>query len=106
MFAVFGRRGHINLAINKVTLSKHVTWSLKEKNRDRYNVITTSSDYTVKLQLNCCQIEDGQLRDRTQNLAANKYKHISARTIYMEWDKKTIYVNKYKQNKKEQHFNY
>ncbi|KAL5664624.1 hypothetical protein ACJX0J_024732, partial [Zea mays] len=48
----------------------------------------------LKLQLNCCQIEDGQLRDisflnitkeciRTQNLAANKYKHISARTIYV-----------------------
>ncbi|KAL5683999.1 hypothetical protein ACJX0J_010384, partial [Zea mays] len=60
-----------NLATNKVTL-----------------VITTSSDYT--LQLNWCQIEDGQChisflnitKERTQNLAANKYKHISARTIY------------------------
>ncbi|KAL5679881.1 hypothetical protein ACJX0J_006266 [Zea mays] len=98
-----------NLATNKVTLSKHVTWSLKEKIGDRYKFSISTVLYPesgkelkaylpviilLKLQLNCCQIEDGQLRDisflnitkeciRTQNLAANKYKHISARTIYV-----------------------
>ncbi|KAL5678316.1 hypothetical protein ACJX0J_014447, partial [Zea mays] len=71
--------------------SKHVTWSLKEKIGDRYNqfytlnpenVITASSDYTVKLQLTLQgqEVVDGyevkfrKKRYKTQNLAANKYK--------------------------------
>ncbi|KAL5664527.1 hypothetical protein ACJX0J_024635, partial [Zea mays] len=80
-----------NLATNKVTLFQSLIISFGLGSAFH---ITASSDYTdtgadLILQLTCCQIEDGQCHTSflniTKELAANKYKHISARTIYFQW---------------------